>query len=1042
MRRASFVVVAALVVAAVVYLLQSDSGSVEIDATNRSTAVESPQEPALEPEAVPPTNLREEVRTPRAPGEPPAEYLAALGAITGRVVDAQRNAMADFSVELLGAPLETLVPIQDSWLEKPDFDLTLDRRETKTDATGRFRIERVEPAAYHLFRLGGGTNREKWDLCAGQPEPGRIVDVGDLVLDEYAVITGRVLDAAGKPLAGARVRASQLPGEFFKFGGDRLVRGSAVAFQVPGESEWQVYDLPPVLFRLLDMLPYRVAESEADGSFRIEGVPLGMISVVADAPQSLPALRSPVNTGGGGEKAVGDLRLAAAETLSGRVIDGAEKPVAKARVYAGPVLPFFPVALLSPLPPTGEDGGFSGDGFSEDSHVVAARRAEAVEFTVEEDVVPGIDEPTLRVDDTTTLTVRVKDAAGESIRAPRVFVQPKNELSDATFLQPPLDTASRTSYAEDGSIEVAGLSRAKFIVFAKKDGFAIGKSEVDLSAGPASVEIALEPERIGSVRVVAKATGRPIEHALVLALDREDGESPSPIPIAPIAMERTDENGLVVLKGLDEGRQFVRAMHPGYAAIDGELVVGAGGVLVLELPQGGTLKGVIRRDGAPIAESHVVLAFMEQDSFTAMPRLTRANAGDGVYEFTRLPEGPYFVQAGKDFESLMMSMFGGPTSTMGAGDPFSLGFLSAMSLRGSSSVRVENREVEEEASRDEGHEGDDDGIRVTTSTRAPNSAPDGAEAPDFEPGYRTAVKEGQVTTLDLDLARLPGDFPKARLSGIVFVNGAPRGDLMVHAAHRQGGSGKTERTIENGRFDLGEVPAGELDVRVSHGKAEQIAHLAVARVTLEANETRSLDLRVEAGRLEGSVRAASDGRPLSEARVRLLPLDAKGATNYEGCFLAEATGSDGRFHFEMVPEGDYKIEVTRSGFSAAATEKLRVPSRGFGPRSDLALIETVPVRGRVELPPGVEAPEALFVHFPSKAEIDFSGFVFVDPKSREFAIESVAPGEYEVNVYGARADLAPVKIHVPVNGLPNCILRPELRVPEPAVPTPPKTDGG
>lgn len=1048
MRRSLFALVVVVLAAVVVYVFQSGSAPIDLDgSTSASSLVDPVETPAEAAPVEMPSGLRESVVVPREKGEPPPEYVAALGGIMGRVVDSARSPMPDFPVELLGAPLETLVPIQDSWLEKPDFDLGLDRRSVRTDAAGRFRIDRVEPMAYHLFRLGAGTNREKWDLCAGQPESGQFLDVGDLVLDEFAIVTGRVLDAEGKPKPGARVRASQLPSEFFKFGGDRLVRGSAVAFKVPGEDDWRVFDLPPVLFRILDMLPYRTTETAEDGTFRLEGVPLGMVSVVADAPSFLPALRGPVNTGGGGEKAIGDLRIHPGETLVGRVIDGSDLPVHHARVYAGPVLPFFPVALLTPLQETGADGIFSGDGFSEDAHVVAARRREAVTFTVAEDVAPGIDEPELRVDETTTLTVHVKDSAGEVVRGPRIFVQPNNEMSDATFLQPPLDTASRTSFAEDGSIDVSGLSRTKFNVFAKKEGFALGRSEVDLEKGPASVEIVLDPERVGSVRVIAKATGKPLEHAMVAALDREgDGPDAAPIPVAPIAMARTDENGLAVLKGLDEGPQFVRAMHPAYASIDGELIAGDA-VLTLELPQGGTLKGHIRRNGEPITESHVVVAFTEMEEFRVFPRLTLARAGDGAFEFSRLPEGEYFVQAGKKFEDLVMSMFGGPTSTMGMGDPFSLGMLSSMSFGRGATVRVEaDSDPDEPVDSESGESstvvvgGVDVGAEAPRGDDATNLA---APPPDVDPGYRAVVKEGQVTNLEIDLARMPGDFEKARLLGIVYVNGAPHGDLLVHASHHGGGANKTERTLANGRFDLGEVPAGELAVRVVLGKGEQLSYLLATNVTLAANEVRSLDLRVEAGRIEGSVRAASDRRPLSEARVRLLPLDERDQTDYEGCFLVEATGTDGSFHFDVVPEGNYKIEVQRSGFSAAATEKLRVPSRGFGPRCDLALIETVSVKGRVELPAGVAPPEALFVHFPSKAEIDFSGFVFVDPKSGEFTIESVAPGEYEVNVFGTDAMLSPVKVNVPVSGMNSCILRPEVRVVVPtAAPPVPAKDGG
>ncbi len=1052
MRRILPIVLAVAVVAAVIFFLRSGSTTDPPDSEanrleGRAAIPENPDTPPT-PEA--PSGIREVVpQAPTDPNAPPKSYLAALGTITGRVVDADHTPMPDFPVALLGAPIETLVPTQASWLEQPDFDLALTKHETTTDKTGRFTIDQVDPSAYHLFRLGAGTNREKFDVCLAQPDPGKVSDVGDLELDKFAVLTGRVVDSKGVPVAAARVRATQMPEEFFKFGGHRLVRGSAVAFKIPGTDGWQVYDLPPILFRLLDLLPYRETKTGDDGAFRLEGVPLGMITIAADKEHFLLNVRGPINTQAGGEKAIGDVKIGTSETLKGRVIDGSDKPVEGARVLAGNVLSIFPVALLTPLPSTTSLGEFAFDGFTDEAHVVAARRKGASTYKTADDVVPGIDEPEIRVDETTTLTVRATDEANQPIAGVTVLVQPQNEMSEMPLLQPPLQTAAQTHGKEDGSVEVEGLSRAKFKLFVKKDGYAIGKADADLTQGPASVDVKLEKERVGTVRVVAKGSGKPIEHALVVALDRDkDGEHPSPIPIAPIATARTDKDGIALLKGLEAGPTFVRAVHPSYAQIDGELTV-PGSPITLELTGGGNLKGKLLRDGVVITETHFVLA-IPKDIDKSLPRLTLASAKDGTYEFTRLPAGEYFVQAAKKTEELFMRMGGGAQGNMMMGNPLGMGLGSLFAGTAVRSTTVVDDSSEdsaggaEEPPRSEANR-EGNGVHVTIGNKDRRQDTVANKPPaDVDPGYRAVVKEGQDTYLEIDLARLPGDFEKGRLSGLVTINGEPGADLIVSCEQTGGGTAKSERTAANGRFDLGEVPAGALRVHVIKAHGESTSDLSVTKVTVEPSDAKQLELRIEAGRLEGAVRAASNGRTVEEARVRIVPLTGKDETDPEGCFLLDATDSTGRFHFDVVPGGRYRLEVTKQGFASASTTAFEVPQRGLAPRQEVRLIENVPVDGTVELPPECGVPEMLFVRFPGKAELDFTSFVFVDPKTKKFEVPGVAPGEYDVEVYGSKRELKPVRVTVPVNGLKGCVLRPELK-PEPppldSIPTTdPKTD--
>lgn len=974
----------------------------------------------------------------------PTAFTAALGSVVGRVLEHDGTPMADFPIDLVNAELATLIPSQADWFEKPDFDLGLDTRSTRTDAAGRFRFDGVHPQSYSLFHLGTGTTRAKWDVCPGAPNPGATFDVGDLKLDRFAILIGRVVGADQQPIAGAAVRASRLPFDFYKFGLDRVVPGCAVTFQMPGTTAWETYVLPPIahrVFRMVRELEGPATTTAEDGTYRIEGVPLGDVTVIAEKQDFVLGYRGPIKTSDGGEKKVGDVTLEPGQTLVGTVVDGSDAGVEGATVLAGPLFPFFPVAIVSPLGSSRADGSFRGAGFHEGAHVVAAKRREACVFHVKGDIEPGVDEPVIRVDDTTSLRVRVLDPEQKPLTDARIFVQPASEFAEVVLFEPPLDTSGRTKRGPDDTLEVSGLSRRKFNVYAKRDGFSIGKTECDLTQGPATCEIRLETERVASVRVIAAGSGDPIEHAMVMVLDKidEDDAPGSMLPVAPIAWARTDESGIAVLKGLKEGEQGVRVVHPAYAQGDAR-VIAPGPPVLVELRAGGSIRGRVVKNGVPIGEGYVVAAVNVEHFLDVLPRMTLASSSDGAYAFERLPAGTYLLKAAKDLEAMSAEMQGanvGNPAALGLGDSLSgiLGGFGAVRVSSDAEGAEDDVEPEgEEAAQAEPEESPEVKVRADVGDH------DGTESQ-----YSAVVREGQETWLEIDVSRLPGDFEKARLSGGVAVNGAPYSGLQVAISSSSTGAERATTTDAAGRFDFGEVAAGANVLRVMKKNGDAISYLATQKLDLAANEIRSLDVRVEAGYVEGRVRAAKDSAPLENARARLVPLTAKDQADFEGCFLMEASGIDGRFRFDIVPEGRYRIELLREGYSSAKVGPFEVPKRGAPSPIDAKLTECVRVRGTVELPTaGPIPPQMIFVHFPGVSEIDFSGFVFADPKTHAFVAENVAPGEYDVNVHAEGYELLPVHLSVPVNGLDNCVLRPQLApvpIPIPKVEGKPKSDG-
>jgi protocatechuate 3,4-dioxygenase beta subunit len=117
----------------------------------------------------------------------------------------------------------------------------------RTDETGRFRLENVEPGAYRLVvERTGYVRREYGQRSANRPvtvlelRPGQ--QIRDLLfrLERAAVITGRVYDREGEPMAGVQVQASRMA---YVNGQPQLV--PAGSSQTDDRGQYRVYGLSP-----------------------------------------------------------------------------------------------------------------------------------------------------------------------------------------------------------------------------------------------------------------------------------------------------------------------------------------------------------------------------------------------------------------------------------------------------------------------------------------------------------------------------------------------------------------------------------------------------------------------------------------------------------------------------------------------------------------------------------------------------------------------------------------------------------------------------
>ncbi len=946
-------------------------------------------------------------------GAIPEAYVAAMATIVGRVVDHEHAPMTGLPIELLGGNVFDLLPSQEAFFSNAPLEPKLVFGTARTDAAGRFEFKAVDPNGLYAFALDPDGAHECFRLVESTTEPGKTLDVGDLVLDPFAILKGRVVDESGHPVPGALVRASQIPHEAFTFGLGKVCRGCAAGGMLPEEAapgrpkdEWLVLQAPPWIMTILDRMPYSTTKTADDGTFRLEGVPLGTLTVVVDAKDSIELLRGPVNTRAGGEKDLGDLKVDDGEELIGtvvRVVDGKDVPVADVEVMVGEVIPFWPAALFLPKGKTAADGSFSVRGLTSGKHAVAVRSPQMSQWKLALDVFPGADEPVIRLSESVSLTVRTFDDAGAVLEKPDLLVTEDPGFGPSPMLVPPVPLQARTRAREDGSTLVEGLSPGKYHVMAKKKGFAVTKAKADLTAGAATVEIRLAKDLEGQVQVVSVGTKKPLEYSLVSVFRKpargsEDNDEDPFDMVMPVVTRRVDKNGVAFLPGLTNATYVVRAFHPLFATGEAEMVV-PGPPVMLQLEGGGAISGRVTRAGQPIDETRFVAAVSKQmeEQFT-LPRFTVTDA-DGNYKIGHLKAGDYGVFVTKRPNSGALNF--------GNGENGPAGFMFSTSSEASA------------ASDETQNDGNGNTVRVGGRAR-------GASGGAAEASGETVVHEGQESHLDLDLARLGDDGPKGHLVGRVTVNRAPGQDLTVRVKE-QGGSGreKATETRDNGTFDFGEVPAGDIVVSV-------VAHhpprtLAIKKMHLQPGDAGECDFDVKTGRVEGHVRAARNGAPVAEARVLLIE-DADEKSDRLGVNVDTATGDDGEFWFDLVPAGRYVVTFQCNGFAGTSVGPIDVRDNGVPVRADAKLVSAVSVSGTVELPTDAGAAPYLFVQFENEdknAGFDLGGFTFVDPNTRRFELPNVAPGKYRVHVFGSEHNLSAVELEVPTSGLTNVALHPE-----------------
>jgi len=428
--------------------------------------------------------------------------------------------------------------------------------EVATEATGHARIGPIAAGPATLTARADGFV-PKGAIAVAVPPPGET----RVVLVRAGVLTGRVVDARGQPIAGATIeiagtdlsggpifenpRRSNFQAAHF----DAMVGGLAPL--VPAGELGVVPGPVPALPMAGHLAPaFRAPASEPtemadwatgdDGTFRAAPASPGRVRAIVRSPEFVEAQSEVVTLAPGGEAHV-EVVMHQGGSLEGRVFDARDQPVAGARVIVSAT-----TGTLERTTSTASDGSFAFAALpasvdltvaSDDDDQPEARVAVAIPEAGRQEIVVRLPEKR------ESLAVSVVDDRGFGIETAQVSassVSAEAPVHTTVFTDAHGDATLKAMRGLPLRVEVRAPTRAPRIVTTE------GKEE--------SLRIEMAPAESAAGEVVAARGGDPVAGAEV-TLRTELG----------VRRTRTDAGGAFSLSALAPGSASLEVRAPGYA---------------------------------------------------------------------------------------------------------------------------------------------------------------------------------------------------------------------------------------------------------------------------------------------------------------------------------------------------------------------------------------------------------------------------------------------------------------------------------------------
>jgi uncharacterized GH25 family protein len=378
-----------------------------------------------------------------------------------------------------------------------------------------------------------------------------------------------------------------------------------------------------------------------DGTVTLAPVHPGWVGVEVTAP-GYGVANGFGQVGSAGATGTIRVKLHKGVAVSGRVIDEAGKPIAKAHITIGEAW-WMPAGGGEAT--SDAKGEFTFAALAAGTHVLHAEDGEhsptrSMPVTVGDRPVSGI---TITMKEGGSIAGRVVDDKGTPVPYAAIRVAPKADEVQGTH--------GRQAVSEkDGSFEVRGLSRVNLQVRASSDDASSKVVDVDAAATAHTKDLKLVLDETGTIAgVVVDDEGKPVPEIQVAAIaDYFAAERPT---LVGVISATTDGAGAFTLRGLPDGTYRLRALRGG-ASMGGWEAQGVAAKVgdknvKLTLPAPATLVGRVQLENGEAPK----LANVQLGYHPATP------AGpDGSFKIVDLEPGKYDVRVlGPEFAQLTKS---------------------------------------------------------------------------------------------------------------------------------------------------------------------------------------------------------------------------------------------------------------------------------------------------------------------------------------------------------------------------------------------------
>ncbi len=918
------------------------------------------------------------------------DILLTRGAtLSGRVVDEDGRPVAGAGVSLLSSSESPIAAALRS--------RTAAASRLRTRPDGSFTATRLPPgenqrlvAQHPEFERGtvGGIS-----LVAGGTRSGVVVTI-----HRGVVLTGRVADPDGNPIAGAEILAET----------SRAVRSSAGGSMA--RTRVGMREEP------------RSARSGENGTFELRGLAPGAVAVTVRAPGRATESVDPIRLARGERPDPVEIVLGPGATISGRLVrrtgGGATGYFISARSQRKPS-----DGRASPMVSPEADGTFQ---------LEALRAGEAYDlqlFGGTGSIGPGprktgILAPTADVEWIVEGTGRIEGSAvdartGQPLGAFEVSYQADGSRMGGVFRVGRGSSRFTGGAGEahpvespDGRFALEEVPAGKWEVVVTAKGYQVGRAAgvvVEEATTTDGVEVRVAPgSALGGVVKDAR-TRRGIPDARVRVVG-ETGPAFSPPGSEGLV---TDVDGRFEVEGLAPGKVTVTAEHADYTPRTENAVLAEGGSRVeIALSHGSALAGVVFSETRqPVPGASVTLQ-------GGAPRAGSWGGGDetttdgaGRFRFDHLSPARYTLrasmsgQASEAAEAVVVE--GEPSAEVTlvlSGGATIRGSVSGLpeSLRGTVNVSANGPRNYWATVRT----GPDGRFELTGVPAGPislrASAGDFASGTMRSTGASVTLAEGQ-TEAEVEIV-FEGD---GALSGRVTRGGRPVGDARIVVGAVRTGQGAAGRSDETGAYRIEGIPPGEYEAWVqadAYGRAGN-----VSRTVRVDGETR-LDVELPVASLFGLVVDGATKQPLSEVRVAA-SLEG-GAESRSG---GATTDSNGRFTVEELEEGSYALTFRRTGYQEARRSARASEGGGDAGTIEMTRGDGLEIRVRDGIY-GIPLRGASVRVKDGSGAVVASTWVTLDGDGKG-EIASVRPGQYTIAVAASRYATRTFE-NVPVPGPP------------------------